>query len=1020
MLALSLAGFLDALAAALDVLPVAARLPLVQTLRTLLAERFLVAVEGALSSLRHSEAVFRAARDLRRAAQRAAAAGRPLGALRLQHAFLGLLVAATALQVAPPAALRERAVLDHLLDPKLHLPLPLRYDYDVPLANLAFEIADEVLRTLDDGADYLELASPGQQALALRARGQALTVLLNCAVADEDADADALRALLEASLADPVQMEHEELAATALTGLAVLAKTSPLIATSLGRSLPRVVVQGRLPRATVPVAARCLASILQLISPDAVITGLYSLGNVLSAPSAENRASTLGARKKGSLAGTIRGTNRYTQHTTGSAISLGVSGDDEVFVVYANVVRAIVGVAIASDDERITSLAQSMLVQKLGRINVTVDLQIIVETARLGATGTESDLKSLLKLYDRLAHDAVVNSNDLLQEAVGKARLRLAAVVQPDTDGFQVYALHLLETIVSKGDLHQREKNTQTQDFELAASEICRLLAPLARLAPAWASCVALADNEAFGRLQREVWFNLAVHGVLAGSELWNEHHGDLQILARFSPPLVADDARDRAESDVALDTVLRRGMNAPRTASLKRALIALFPDHEASVRALEYARVVFLHAARSLEVLRATAAGGGCTAVLGYFVDPSVQQPDAWNCMIAVANEVVTAFLRSALGGDGGADEAANAAQVVAAELATAFALCCHRVSYVQQVATSFADRLVAQVPSALAQRRALFALLELLSLMWASCLDAELDEYEWKSHYRAALVPVSLELSDDIAFRRATLDGLAAAARRWVLKILDIAPWDVKGLLQSYLAESNDSGALGHVALGRSFALEMGLTIAPSDQRLAAIKRQYDGRLDAGSDFVYQYTTRQEYKHAAAPLGADPAWTDLLRDGPHGTTRPHDSPHSTPRPEQTRQSSPRPDSTAPDVQDAEDALAALHRRAVAGRFIPLLELRDVLQRAAALLCRSAHDHCAIVQYLVAIPFAILTEQSVKLGIAIWLGVLDENPRTEPRFVAQIAGAWEASVRRKEGAFSEKLRYHPPHHSVG
>ena len=507
----------------------------------------------------------------------------------------------------------------------------------------------------------------------------------------------------------------------------------------------------------------------------------------------------------------------------------------------------------------------------------------------------------------------------------------------------------------------------------------------MALLAPSWAACASLAANDDFVRLQREVWFNLAVHGVIAGSDLWNEHHRALETLARFSPPLIADDHSDRAESDVQLDTVLRRGMNAPRTAGLKTSLIALLPNHESSIRSLEYSKVVFLHAAHSLEVLRA--ATGTCTAVLSYFVDPSAQQPDAWNCLIAIANEVVTVFLRTALGGA----DAENAAQVVAGELATTFAFCCHRISYCQQVANSFADRLVAQVPSALAQRPALFTLLELLSLMWASCLDAELDEYEWKSHYKASLVPVNLELSDDFAFRKATLSELSKNAKSWVLRILNIAPWDVKGLLQSYLSESNDSGALGHLSLGRSFALEMGLTISPSDQRLAAIKRQYNGKLDSGSDFVYQYTTRQEYKHAEASPGADPEWNDLLRHAAHRPARPGPAPH--------------------DVPDAQAALEALHRRAADGRFVALSELRDVLQRAAALLCRTAHDQCAVVQYLVAIPFALLTEPAVKLGIAIWLGVIDERPRTEPRFLAHIAGEWEASVRRREGVFSERLK---------
>lgn len=37
-----------------------------------------------------------------------------------------------------------------------------------------------------------------------------------------------------------------------------------------------------------------------------------------------------------------------------------------------------------------------------------------------------------------------------------------------------------------------------------------------------------------------------------------------------------------------------------------------------------------------------------------------------------------------------------------------------------------------------------------------------------------------------------------------------------------QTYLSESEDDGSYGNVALGRSFALEMGSFIPPSDRRL------------------------------------------------------------------------------------------------------------------------------------------------------------------------------------------------------
>lgn len=101
---------------------------------------------------------------------------------------------------------------------------------------------------------------------------------------------------------------------------------------------------------------------------------------------------------------------------------------------------------------------------------------------------------------------------------------------------------------------------------------------------------------------------------------------------------------------------------------------------------------------------------------------------------------------------------------------------------------------------------------------------------------------------------------------------------------------------------------------------------------------------------------------------------------------------------------------LALLERRALEKNFAPIGELRDILRRAAALLCRAKADGCAIAHHLVSIPFTIFTNQSIKLGISLWLGVINENPRLESTILTEIAQNWEMTVRNHVGAFSDKL----------
>ena len=391
---------------------------------------------------------------------------------------------------------------------------------------------------------------------------------------------------------------------------------------------------------------------------------------------------------------------------------------------------------------------------------------------------------------------------------------------------------------MSKGDVHESDRTHQA-DVDLAAHEIVELIPALATLASVATDKAEISDDENVGRLHHEAWFNVAVHGINPSSSLGQLCTGELRTLAMHSRSLIAEDRADQFESEIELNTVLRRGMNAPHIAEQKKRLIILLPKCESDIRGLSYPKVVFLSAAYLVETLRASA--GDCSHILTYFLEPSLNGTAMANCMGAIADEVMTVYLKTTLIGS----HQQNAATLVAEQLAAMFAGCCHRILRVQQVAASCANKIINQMPSSLCQKSSLFALLELLTIMWTSCLEAELDEYELKANYSSARGRVSVELSDDYDLRRSTLNSLYRQARRWVLYVINIAPLDVKGLLQvcispnpsltladnvqTYLSEYDDDGAYGHVSLGRSFALEMGSTIPASDQKLGRFQEPH-----------------------------------------------------------------------------------------------------------------------------------------------------------------------------------------------
>lgn len=542
----------------------------------------------------------------------------------------------------------------------------------------------------------------------------------------------------------------------------------------------------------------------------------------------------------------------------------------------------------------------------------------------------------------------------------------------------------MLDSIVSKGDVSQTS-HAKESDIELAAREIAQLLQPLAVFMSAndFASKDWSDDSESHSIL-RDAWFNIVVHGFTPTTERGKQYADDLRTIAIHSPPLVAEQRGEQTESDVELNMVLRRGMSSDRENLQKKLLTEVVPSKASEVKSLSYRRVIFLSAAYIVESLRAEA--GDCTKVLSYFLEPSMKRGEVNSVMEGITGVVVDKYLRKTLKGVNNT----FSAQYAASQLATIFCNCCHRIERVQHAAYACADRIVREVPSALCRRSSLFALLELLSLMWSSCLEAETDTYEPRTTFTSHRGNVTVELSDDYHFRKFTLNRLYKAAKTWVLTIISIAPADVKGLLQTHLSEFDDEGAYGHISLGRSFATELGSSIPATDQRLISVEPVGECNINTASDFIAQYTTRQEYRYTEALPDQSLEWLTFMRID--------------------RRASYLPGAEA-ESADAVSALAHIEGRILQKKQTPMGDVRDILRRAAALLCRSkTGTECSVAHYLVSIPFAMFTKHSIKFGVSLWLGVINENPIWEPRILNEIAQHWEISIHKKLGLFSSAI----------
>ncbi|KAK0628135.1 hypothetical protein B0T17DRAFT_141564 [Bombardia bombarda] len=980
---ISLLGFLDAACAQAGFWRSGGRLGLITRLRDLLSPVFLVAVETAFSTIRNSHSHDRHVKEWKRWLRHYDDIGRPLGAMLLQRSFMWLLVAATSLLVATEDVLRDTHILDVVMTGDgARRPLTAKSgEADFRTVDVYATVAIDQMNHLESSADFDSL-SPAKQKLAFAVKGAALVSYLNASTLNEDAaDGDVLMGWLEDALGDAPSMADDELAPVVLKSMALLCRVSPTYAMNVSRLLPRFIVQSGAKSQIVTIASKCLAFVLQMLSQDAVITTLYTLGNVL------------GPGNERPING-IDGDSRYDgqdvshvyagRHSTGSAISLQISGEEDSSIVQGNVVQAICEIASACRDEKITGLAQSMLAQKIVKLSGPVDSRIIVGAAALALNGGQSEFRYLLKRYTALVHDAVIESREGVLNAVMKARNHISAEIPRDSPLYDIYMEHLLDAIISKGDAHgAQSSHAKESDVELAAREIAQLLQPLAIFMSTNNFASDDATDDDTHSMLRNAWFNIVVHGFTPSMDRGKRHMNELRIMAIHSPPLVLENRGEQDESDIELNPILRRGETSDRESLQKRHLADLIPTRSNEIKGLSYRKVIFLHAAYLVESLRADA--GDCTKALSYFLEPSMRRGDVSRTMDGIMNVVMDRYLKKTIS----ALDPTFSAQYAASQLAKIFCSCCHRIERVQQAAFGCADRLIREIPSALCQKSSLFALLELLSLMWSSCLEAETDRYEPRTAFKSTRANVTVELSDDYQFRHLTLENLHEKAKAWLTNAVNIAPADVKGLLQTYLSEFDDDGAYGHMSLGRSFAVQIGSIIPSTDQRLSSLEILGDYRINTASDFMAQYTTRQEYRYSEALPDHNLEWPGFMRLDRRASLLP---------------------SSDVDRTDAITGLSHIERRILDRKTTPIADVRDILRRAAALLCRSEHDESSIIHYLVSIPFAMFTKQSIKLGVSLWLGVINENPRTEPRILVEIAQQWEFSIQKKLGLFSPTI----------
>lgn len=841
----------------------------------------------------------------------------------------------------------------------------------------ATSLANTLIENLDESADYIQLGSPQKILTAFDVKASAIE-LLGVSLYYKKFSAEKAAAIVESSLNSPSSLYSHIVIPVFKLGSYLSFKSENAVI-NIVKSYPFVVSSPLMRGDVVVRSSAALVSGLKTRPQDTVISLIYTLANMLTSNGSSGSV-TVGPRRQRTLMqmdqlsiGTGSGV-----HTPKSIVSNGnqtksgmqQNGSAESHselqdITVRNIIAGLVTITAKYDDQQIGALTTTVLLQKIGKINSLIDKEAILGLADLAPNLYEPEFRAVIKALSSIESSALRRGEGNLLQVIREGRCRISRSFTVSHPFYSIYLSELLLAIVSKGDVQKLEHHRSHKEISAVAEEIELLLQPLAELLPQAPEKPLVVEDWSTLSFFRDAWFNMVVHGFASNSALTKKHYKELYVIARSTPPLVSETSANKVESELELNTVLRRGSSNSNLNNQRELLSQTLSVHNMEIKSISYPKVMFLAAANLLESIRADS--GDLYKVLLYFGDPTFQKGDSVKYMATICSQVTRKYVTNVL--KGGKEEFATRA--VARQLRRILILCCHRVRTIQDVAFSCADTLIKSIPSSLCRPDSVYSLLDILTLLWVSILDSETDEYEPRSTFVSSNTHVKLELSDSYIHRKQTLEKLLEKARSWLHLTMASMAYDLKSLLLGYLASSNEYYPMDHIALGATVALEFGGAVGKAGAQYG--NTSSTTQADSSAGFLSQYIWR-------------------VREDIHIGM----------------------DETAIEADEFNRSRNLLQKLASGEEttYVPVSQMRDALFSVCRRLTNDVSSS-EIAQLSVTVPFRHFNERNIQLGVSLWLWIANEHPKLKEPLLAEVAYQWEKTVIERKGLFS--LKYDRP-----
>ncbi|CUM64455.1 uncharacterized protein PRCAT00002059001 [Priceomyces carsonii] len=901
------------------------------------------------------------------------------------------------------------SILDNYDEPLLEFLLKTvskRYDdesskgLDISLNNMELikqlsSLAIQKMLFLDRGESYIIYSNLHRLKLGYLAKHYNLQAI-TCGTFTDNIDIKTSQRIFKNCLEIREVMLDPDLGLSALQMGCLLVYKDELLGAPLTRAYTSLTANPKFSYALEASKSVGLAS--KVLSQDAVITTIYSLTNLLFVSNDGIELHSRNTHKRNNCVKRLDSLS-WKQHVNGSrnvssqsarsgapsAQKLIDYDDLDYKSVCENAITGIIEISQACSDETVTTLSVTILSQKAVRLDTAIGKLLLRGLTSCAPFLPEREFIILLKLLNRLSLDALAAKKKSLVESLINARADLSKKLTKDNPLYFAYLREILQSIISKGDVEELEHHRSHDEISEVATKIAIYIKPLAELLPdvqKGDEPLEIKDTTTIN-LFRNIWFNMVVHGYSNDSKIAQPYIKELERIAYNSPPLASELSWDRTETSLELNTVLRRGSSNHNVKHHRNIIGSIFEIH----RTMSYPKLMFLSATVFVESLRVKS--GDCSKILYYYSDPSVKTTGVEKYIAYIAFKIVKDYIYLI---SCGANKQFSADRI-AEQLTNMLALCCHRLEDLQDTALQCCDLLINKIPSSLCHHKSLFALFDLLTLLFDSIIDADENQYEPTTSYRANKTGIHLLLSDSYTWRTETFNRFYEKCKNWVTLVLLKCNVDIKSLILSYVSDMDRFQSNNKIQFGVSFAIEMSGSVLANDRELSSIPKMPNKEVNTLPVFVSQLSWRTNFVN------------DLMDRIPLRS-----------------------------IDDVDKAFSEIKKKILRlkkdnkeNKSADTERITDLLTEIASLTLLSDDNTASLIRYLVDIPFVIFESPIMNAAVDIWFAVMKDRPDLSVLLLSEIAKKWESSIETRVGLFSDeydneypefsKMEYAPSDH---